>query len=65
MTNGLDFYNKELLKKVNDFEQQYGELPESAIKHFLEHEHKMILEDCCFLDPDLKGLEKYEDWLNE
>ena len=40
-----------------------GYLFGSVIKHFFAGPHNMDLKEQCFFDPDLEGLEKYEDWL--
>lgn len=65
MPSVIDKYNKELTILAKNYEAKFGFLPHSVLKHFFVSEHSMILEDMLFCQPDLEGLEKYENWLNE
>ena len=63
MASVIGKYNEEILNAVKHYEKQNGDLLDSVIKHFFAGPHNMDLKEQCFFDPDLKGLEKYEDWL--
>ena len=63
MASVIGEYNEKLLKSVELFEKQNGNLKDAAIKHFFTGPHNMDLKEQCFFDPDLVGLEKYEYWL--
>ena len=63
MASVIGKYNEKLLNAVESFENKNGNLTESVIKHFFAGPHNMDLKEQFFLDPDLDGLEKYEDWL--
>lgn len=63
MASVIGKYNEEILSAVKRYENQNGDLSDSVIKHFFAGLHNMDLKEQCFFDPDLEGLEKYEDWL--
>ena len=63
MASVIGKYNEEILSAVKRYENQNGDLVGSVIKHFFAGPHNMDLKEQCFFDPDLEGLEKYEDWL--
>ena len=63
MASVIGKYNEELLNAVKRYENQNGNLTDSVVKHFFAGPHTMDLKEQCFLDPDLSGLKKYEDWL--
>ena len=65
MATDVEKMAQALEKQVRAFEGKNGNLVDFAIKHFFLGHHSMILEDTAFFDPDLLGLEKYENWLNE
>ena len=65
MASGVDKISAAIEKSVREFEEKNGDLVKFTIKHFFLGQHTMILEDTDFFDPDLLGLEKYENWLNE
>ena len=65
MPSVIDKYSNQLAILAQSYEKQFGLLPHSVVKHFFVSEHKMNLEDMLFCQPDLDGLEKYENWLNE
>ena len=49
-------------EKLKDFETKFGDLEKFFRKHLEDELHNMDLEDS-FLDPDLSGLENYENFL--
>lgn len=65
MATDVDKLAHNLEKQVRAFEAKNGNLVDFSIKHFFFGQHSMILEDTAFFNPDLLGLEKYENWLNE
>lgn len=65
MATDVDKLAFALSESVKAFEKENGDLVSATIKHFFLGQHSMILEDTAFFDPDLLGLEKYENWLNE
>lgn len=65
MATDVEKMAQALAKQVRAFEGENGDLVSATIKHFFPWQHSMILEDTAFFDPDLLGLEKYENWLNE
>lgn len=63
MASVISEYNEVLKKEIKLFEKQNGNLTDFAIKHFFSDAHSMDIKEQCFFDPDLVGLEKYENWL--
>ena len=51
-----------IIEKLKDFETKFGDLEKFFRKHLEDELHNMDLEDS-FLDPDLSGLENYENFL--
>ena len=61
MTN-FKVLSSEIQEKIEIFESQFGDLEQFWIKHLQDDLHTMVLEES-FLDPDLLGLENYENFL--
>lgn len=61
MTN-FKVLSSKIQEKIQIFESQFGDLEQFWIKHLQDDLHTMVLEES-FLDPDLLGLENYENFL--